>query len=90
MDKVRQRIDDIYKEKEGLQKEFEELQNNCPHDLYKIGLFSWHVGNISTGSVFIVTNILDMLLTLKMQSSQKNKLMEWAKPYIPAQKKNKL
>jgi len=53
MDKVRQRIDDIYKEKEGLQKEFEELQNNCPHDLYKIGLFSWHVGNISTSRLCI-------------------------------------
>lgn len=53
MDKTRERIDEIYREKEKLDREFEELQAKCPHSFYKIGLYSWRPGNISTSRLCI-------------------------------------
>lgn len=44
--KTRTRINQIYKERDKLLKEFEELQKKCPHKKEKIGFYSWRVGSM--------------------------------------------
>jgi hypothetical protein len=53
MDKTRNRINEIYKAKEDLDREFEELQAKCTHSHYHIRLFSWRPGNISTSRLCV-------------------------------------
>jgi hypothetical protein len=41
---MKNRIDEIYEIKKSLDKEIELIRENCTHDEYHIGIFSWRVG----------------------------------------------
>jgi len=48
MNKSKKRVKEIYDEIEVLNNELKEIRENCSHDSYKIGIYSWRVGNYQT------------------------------------------